>query len=462
MKKETFPLTAAQNLQLAPALEYAEPMISGIGACLMLQVELDFELLKNCIQMEVERYDCLRLRFTAPDENGQIRQYLADRDTRDISLADMRDKTMEEAREQMHGWSKVPFDRVEAPMCEFVMVALPEGYHGVYLRIDHLIADSCSIIMLAGDVIELYCHQIFGTPMPGGFCSFRDAALKDITLAEDPVRKAKDEAFWSKQIQMGEPIYTDIRGPGRLIESRKRHQNPKLRAADRQMTDISVGQFSFYLEPEPTSRLLNYCSTNGISMTNLLLMGLRTYLSMQNGGEKDIGVRNYVSRRSPRLAKLSGGTRVHCFPCRTILEPEMQFLEGIRAIQNLQNNIYRHANYDSGKVIQDTLDYYHAPPKTMYESVALTYQPLSIHFQNENLKNIPYQALWFTNGTEIQPIYLTVMHNTTDTGLEFYFRYQAADYQYTDIETLYYYLMKILFKALETPTITIQEILKRI
>lgn len=125
--------------------------------------------------------------------------------------------------------------------------------------------------------------------------------------------------------ELGEPIYTDIKGPGRLSESRKRHKNPLLRAADRQMTDCREGQVSFYMKPEPAGKLMGFCSEQGISMTNLLLMGLRTYLSKQNGGETDISLRNYVSRRSSRLARLSGGSRVHCYPCRTVMEPETGF-----------------------------------------------------------------------------------------------------------------------------------------
>lgn len=462
MKRETFPLTAAQMLHYVPTVEYSEPQVTCLGVCLTLKADLDFGLLKKCIQMEFERYDCLRLRFTAPDKKGEVQQYIIPHDARDIPFIDFRGKTIAEAESLMQSWTRMPFDRVDAPMCEFAMVALQEGYQGIYLRIDHLLADSCSIIALANDIMELYCHYIFGTPLPGEYFSFKEAALKDLEKAKDPVRRAKDEVFWAELIRRGEPIYTDIRGPQHLEESRRRHGNPKLRAADRQMTDLRVGQASFYLEPEPTRRLLDYCAVNGVSMTNLLLMGLRTYLSKQNGGEKDVSLRNYVCRRSSRLAKLSGGTRVHCFPCRTVIEPETEFLDGVFAIQNLQNNIYRHVNYDSGKVIKDTLEYYHAPARTTYESVALTYQPLPIRLQNENLKGIPYRTMWFTNGTAIQPVYLTVMHNSTDYGLEFYFKYQAADYSYDDIEKLYYYLLRIVFMGVENPEMTVGEIMERV
>ena len=44
-------------------------------------------------------------------------------------------------------------------------------------------------------------------------------------------------------------------------------------------------------------------------MTDLLLMGLRTYLSKQNDGEPDISVRNYVSRRVSRIDRKAGAAR---------------------------------------------------------------------------------------------------------------------------------------------------------
>lgn len=260
----------------------------------------------------------------------------------------------------------------------------------------------------------------------------------------------------------GEPIFTSITGPGKLEASRKRHNDPTLRASDRQMNDLSVGQRSFFLEPEPTRQLLDFCMINNVSMTNLFLMGLRTYLSKVNNGEPDISVKNYVSRRTSRVSRYSGGTRVHCFPCRTILSPDTEFIDGILKIQCLQNDVYRHANYDSTKAVKHYFDAYHTPPKMTYESVALTYQPLPIRLQNENLANIPYQTSWFTNGTAIQELYLTVMHNATDLGLEFYFKYQLAEVSDHDVELLYYYLMRILFMGIKNPEMSIGEIIERV
>lgn len=459
MRYETFPLTSAEKLHLLAAEEFSKPQAVNIGVCLTLKACLDFGLLKKCIQMEYERCDSLRLRFTKPDHQSEVCQYIIPHDDRDISLVDFTGKSRDEIDAAMYGWTEIPFPRYDSPMNEFIMVALPDGYQGIYLRIDHMLTDSCGVIFMVNDIMELYCHYRFGTPLPGSLISYKDAVLLDLKKASDPVKAARDQAFWKEQAALGEPVFTSITGPGKLAKSRLRHKNPQLRAADRQMEDLSVGQSSFFLEPEPTRRLLDYCMVNNTSMTNLLLMGLRTYLSKVNNRESDISLRNYVSRRSSRTSRLSGGTRIHCFPCRTVIEPDTEFLDGVLIIQNLQNSIYRHVNYDSGQALNAYYEAYHTPPKTTYESVALTYQPIPIRLQNDNLKGVPYRARWFTNGTAIQELYLTVMHNSTDLGLEFYFKYQTAQVSDHDVELLYYYLMRILFMGIENPEMTVGEIM---
>lgn len=462
MKYETFPLTSAEKLHLLAVQEFSRPQVVNIGVCLTLKASLDFGLLKKCIQMEYERCDSLRLRFTEPGADGEVRQYIVPHEDRDISFVDFTGKSSEEISAAMYRWTEIPFSRWDSPMNEFIMVSLPDGYQGIYLRIDHMLTDSCGVIFMVNDIMELYCHYIFNTPLPCPLISYRDAVDIDLKKDSDPVRSAKAEAFWTQQAELGEPIFTSITGPDKLNESRRRHNNPLLRAADRQMKDLSVGQSSFFLEPEPTRRLLDYCMINNTSMTNLLLMGLRTYLSKVNDGEPDISLRNYVSRRSSRTSRLSGGTRIHCFPCRTIIQPDTEFLDGVLTIQNLQNCVYRHVNYDSTRAVQAFSKTYSTPPGTTYESVALTYQPIPIRLQNDNLTGVPYESKWFTNGTAIQELYLTVMHNSSDLGLEFYFKYQTAQVSYHDVELLYYYLMRILFMGMENPEMSVGEIMEAV
>lgn len=456
-----YPLSAAQKTQHDLAKEFGTAQVINISTCSTLKSEIDFELLGRCVKEEFKRYECLRIRFTAPDKNGDVKQYIAPRDTRDIEFYDLSEKSREEIDLTMNAWAFRSFSEPNAPMAEIKMIKMPDGYQGLFVSIDHRLADSSAVIVMINDIMELYCHYAFGSPYPAPLPSYVDALEKDLARQNNERLVERDSAFWDEVLSMGEPLYSDVTGTWKLEECRKKHNDPALRAADREIKDTRVGFAVFHLEPEPSMNLLNYCLNNNVSMTNLLLMGLRTYLSKANDGQTDISIRNFVSRRSTKLESFSGGSRTQWFPCRTIIEPDTEFLDGIYIIQDLQNKVYRHSNYDQAALAKKFEEKFHQPPHSTYEGVLLTYQPLPIRLQNPNLRGIPNRSMWLSNGTGVQKLYLTVMHSP-DAGLEFFFKYQQAELSRDDVERVYYYLMKIIFMGVEHPELTVGEIISMV
>ena len=63
-------------------------------------------------------------------------------------------------------------------------------------------------------------------------------------------------------------------------------------------------------------------------------------------GFEDVSVNNAIARRATLKEKKSGGTRIHSFPIRTVFSEDMKFIDGVYAIRDKQNEIFRHANYD--------------------------------------------------------------------------------------------------------------------
>lgn len=412
-------------------------------------------MLARAVERAVERDDSVRLRFTR-DKNGEVRQYIAPRDDRPVSHLDLTRMSDSESLPELHRRSRRPFEpRWDAPLFEVNTVAMPGGWNGLFVRIDHMLSDSCAMIVLLCDVLELYAAEAFGTKPPADRTSYLTSLRRDLERANDSVRTERDLAFWREQAERdGEPLYTDVRGPGFTA--------PGKRWAHSEKHDLTVGQRTFVLEPAPAERLLEFCEEQNISMTNLLLMGLRTYLSKQNGGEPDISVRNYVSRRVSRIDRKAGGTRIHCYPCRTVMPPETSFIDGVRQIAAVQNQVYRHTDFDTLEADRLRRERWGSPADALYESLALTYQPFPMRMQDERLNQIEYRSIWHDNGTAVQPLYLTVMHRPLGAGMEFYFKYQAAWYSLEDVEKLYYYLMRILFAAVEDPEITIGELMNKV
>ena len=460
--REYYPLTAAQKMHHDWILKYKTQQVSGVSVVASLKAELDFGLLKKCIQLEIQRSGCMRIRFTKPDKDGQVKQYMIRHDSRDIPLKDLSNMTMAEADNLMQQWAYQTFDGDNIPMCEVSMLKLPEGYNGFFIHMDHRLLDSCGLVVMINDLMQLYTHYRFGSAYPQDLADFEEVLKKDLAKATNEKRFAKDKKFWDDQLDLlGEPLYSDIQGPGVLEEARQKHNNPKLRSADIELDDLFVDVKDYYLEPEPTKNLLDFCMNHQISMTNLLLLAIRTYLSKVNNGQEDITIQNFISRRSTHDEWTSGGSRTIMFPCRTVIAPETEFLAAAYEIQNMQNRIYMHSNYDPSLIYEEMKKRYGTPDNTTYESCYLTYQPMTVQMDNPHLEKIQQHSKWFANGAATKKMYLTVSH-TEHGGMNFSYHYQTAHLEEHDMELLYYYMMRILFKGIAEPDMSIGEIMNQI
>ena len=460
--KEYYPLTAAQKLHYSWMKTYKTQQVSGVSVVASLQAQLDFGLLKKCIQLEFERYGCMRIRFTKPDKEGEIKQYLAAKETRDIPIKDLSGMSMAEADGLMQQWAYETFDGNDIPLCDVTMVKLPEGYSGFFIHMDHRLIDSCGLVVMINDLMQLYTHYRFQSPYPDKLADFEEVLVKDLKRANNEKRFARDKKFWDDQLDaLGEPLYSDIQGPSVLEEARKLHKNPTLRSADIELKDLFVQVKDYYLEPEPTKNLIDFCMNHQLSMTNLLLLGIRTYLSKVNNGQEDITIENFISRRSTHDEWTSGGSRTIMFPCRTVIPPETDFLSAAYEIQNVQNRIYMHSNYDPALIKEEMAKRYHTPEHTVYESCYLTYQPMPVKLDNPHLIHVPQHFKWFANGAATKKMYLTVSH-TEDYGMNFSYHYQTAHLREHDMELLYYYMMRILFKGIAEPDMSIGDIMEQV
>ena len=136
-------------------------------------------------------------------------------------------------------------------------------------------------------------------------------------------------------------------------------------------------------------------------------------------------------------------------------------MEGLREIRDLQNEMFRHANFDPVAYFAYRGRLYKNQPGQTYEPMALTYQPMTLKEKGlEKLGDIRYKTKWYPNGATSQAMYLTVMHRPEDNGLDFNFEHQVKAVSKEQLEFLYYYLCKIMFKGIENPGLSIGDIMK--
>jgi hypothetical protein len=120
-----------------------------------------------------------------------------------------------------------------------------------------------------------------------------------------------------------------------------------------------------------------------------------------------------------------------------------------------------HSNYDPALIQEEMRKRYKTPKNTTYESCYLTYQPMPVKLDNPHVAHVPQHCKWFANGAATKKMYLTVSH-TDNGGMNFSFHYQTAHLNEHDMELLYYYMMRILFKGIAEPDMSIGEIIEQV
>ena len=458
---KVYPLTVAQKFHLYYLPFCPTAAVLNIGTSLTIEEDLDWDLLAKSINQAYARSEGMRIRF-AKDKEGNWYQYVVNPEEKEIEFADFTDKTVEEAHAVMQQWTTVPFKMEDSPMTRVVMIKMPDGFNGIYFLGQHMVVDAQSLICFLKDIIELYCNEKYeGVPYPKDMASYIEQLEKDLAYEAGSKAQARDIEYFQKEIAKSEPIFSGIRGKGQLEAAREMFKNPDLRSAFSATDDTKSALDIFHLEAEPTRRLMDFCETYHVSLACLLLMGLRTYLQKMNGFE-DVSINNAIARRATLKEKKCGGTRIHSFPIRTIFPEDMKFIDGVYAIRDKQNEIFRHANYDPTAYFAYRSQIFPQPQAGLtYETISLTYQPMTLQENGlTQLGDIRYKTKWYPNGNCPQAMYLTVMHRPEDNGLDFNFEHQLKAVSREELEYLYYYLCKIMFKGAENPDLTIGEIIK--
>ena len=465
--KSLYPLTAAQKLHFYTLKYCPKKQVLNIGTSLTIKEDISFDILKESIYEAYSRCEAMRLRFVT-DLDGNVMQYVADKEERDIELYDFSGYTMKEAELKMREWTETPFERENSPLNKVVMIITPDNYKGIYLLVDHMTMDAQSLIVFLRDIIEIYCYKRYeGIEYPKEMYSYIKQIEKDLEYESGSKAQYKDREYFKKLIEESEPIYNDIDGIERLLEERHRRGNDNIRNVTNVSNNVDANITVFSLEEYPSHLLLKFYEENKIPMVCLLMMALRTYLQKFNN-QDDVSIMSTVARRATLSEKKSGGTRIHCFPCRTIVSKRETFMDGIKKIRYAQNSLFRHANFNPVEYLNYRTNFYNNEPGQTYEPLSLTYQPLTMKETNKknrhavSFDNIDYKTNWYSNGVCAHALYLTVMHRSNDNGLDFNFEYQTGRVTPEKLQYMYYYICRILFEGINNPYKTIEEIIESV
>ncbi len=461
-KVNAFPISASQNMMYLLSILYgAGYPINNIGSGYYWKGEMDFGVMEESIYEAIGRCDTMRLRFTRQSKL-KILQYVTEKSEIKVETWDLSDLTMDEAHEKLKKFSRQLIPYMECELHKIALVKMPEGYNGIFMRLQHLAMDAYSAKIFLTDILEIYLHKTKGTAYPKPMREYIPVLEKELAYKESE-KYENDKQYWFDSLaKTTEPIFTDY-----MIDNRLKHQqvkNPSQRYANIHSGTPDANTLIFDISKEDTDKIMALCAERGLSIFAVLSMGMRTALSAFNDNVEDVSFKMIINRRGTIAEKKSGGLRINFLPMRSIISPDKTFTEGVNHISDVQNEMYVHCDLS----FMETLKLRHqsmpkeAKSDSTYDSVGFSYQPLMTMPSIDEEMAKTAHSVWYNNGATMIPLYVTVKHRADDGGLQFIFEYRQEPDATFDLTVLYKKIHESLVLGAENPDITVGEILEKI
>lgn len=429
--------------------------ISQIPTSFSVDKDLDFDLLTKALNIEFERNDSLRLRFTKVDK--QLKQYfLPSYRMGKVPCKYFRSAEEQEAFFAADAQKPVRFDKGDNFRIYFYKNA--NGNNGVYFNVSHLNMDAMGCMIFYLDLIRIYKALKYGTELPAPLDSYEEYIKEEFKRLDNPQKTAKHEKFYREYFAKGgEPFYAGVHGPAFLEKQRIKKKNPDLRvpAAYNPLLD-KCNMVTGHIGTEDAAKIFNFCKENKIAPESLFMLGLRTHCSAINYRTDDVFMMATCSKRATIKEKNMSGCLVQPVQVRTIIPETATFAEGLKEYTNVRTDLYRHSEYPYITARDMSRDMYNYSLIQGPACMMFSWIPVPIDLGEINMK---FDFKTYDLGRYFTPLYTICSPDPKDKGINLNYMYRVKLSQPEDIEALHENAMKVIMAGIENPDITIKELL---
>ena len=279
VNKPVYPLIPPQEMiQFMLKYSFFHKQVTQIPDSIIVSQKIDFDVMPEAFNIEIERNDCLRLVFFK--QNGKIMQYF--RDPYRIGGVPVYNFKSDEEREKvLTADAQKPIKMLKGEIFRLKYFTTYDGRYGVYINIHHLVMDNAAVFAFFNDLFAVYDHLKNGKPMPKPLGSYEDRIKRELAYVEDKSNLEKEKAAYTEYItRNGEPLYLGVEGPKLLEAERKKKKDPSINAPSlfdpiHDKAELTKTTFS----PELSEKFFSFCENNNVSPECLVQLALRMHLS---------------------------------------------------------------------------------------------------------------------------------------------------------------------------------------
>ena len=417
------------------------------------ETEINFDLMQKAFEIEIERNDSLRNRFTVVDK--QLKQYFIEPYKMTVPKKFFRSSEEQKAFFDKDAQTPVKFKDC-VPFRIYFFRTLGVG-GGIYINMSHLAMDALGIVGCIFDMLRIYFALKNNEPIPAPLDSYEDYIQQEFLKLQDEKKQAKHakfyEEYWDKE---KEPFYAGVHGPEFLEKARKKQKNPNLRVpAAYNPLFSSCKQITIPIDADTTAKIFDYCRANSIAPESLFMFALRTHCSSINYRTDDVFMMVTCSKRATVKEKNMSGCLVQPIQVRTIIGEDKTFAEGLKEYTRVRTNLYRHLDYPYIKARDMSREVYGYNLIQGPACMMFTWLPIPIDIDMGFKFNFQIHDL----GAYFTPLYTICSPDPATRGINMNYLYRYKLSSQAQIEKLHENALKVIVAGIENPDITVGELL---
>lgn len=457
VNKPVYPLIPPQEMiQFMLKYSFFHKQVTQIPDSIIVSQKIDFDVMTEAFNIEIERNDCLRLVFFK--QNGKIMQYFRD-PYRIGSVPVYNFKSDEEREKVLTADAQKPIKMLKGEIFRLKYFTTFDGRYGVYINIHHLVMDNAAVFAFFNDLFAVYDHLKNGKPMPKPLGSYEDRIKRELAYVEDKSNLEKEKAAYTEYItRNGEPLYLGVEGPKLLEAERKKKKDPSINAPSlfdpiHDKAELTKTTFS----PELSEKFFAFCENNNVSPECLVQLALRMHLSKINNGHLDTYFICLCTRRRTLVEKRSGGTVTAPLPWRVHLEEDDTFMSALDKMADAQVWAFRHMDYPylEYRDLQRELFNYSAAAGS--STMMFSWMPIN----EKSINGWEYEYVGYGLGRYIMVLYTFAMKDAHTGCLKLSCLHRTKFVSVEDIKALQNGTKRVLEIGLENPDISVKELLEK-
>lgn len=457
VNKPVYPLIPPQEMiQFMLKYSFFHKQVTQIPDSIIVSQKIDFDVMTEAFNIEIERNDCLRLVFFK--QNGKIMQYFRD-PYRIGSVPVYNFKSDEEREKVLTADAQKPIKMLKGEIFRLKYFTTYDGRYGVYINIHHLVMDNAAVFAFFNDLFAVYDHLKNDKPMPKPLGSYEDRIKRELAYVEDKSNLEKEKEAYTEYItRNGEPLYLGVEGPKLLEAERKKKKDPSINAPSlfdpiHDKAELTKTTFS----PELSEKFFAFCENNNVSPECLVQLALRMHLSKINNGHLDTYFICLCTRRRTLTEKRSGGTVTAPLPWRVHLEEDDTFMSALDKMADAQVWAFRHMDYPylEYRDLQRELFNYSAAAGS--STMMFSWMPIN----EKSINGWEYEYVGYGLGRYIMVLYTFAMKDAHSGCLKLSCLHRTKFVSVEDIKALHNGTKKVLEIALNEPDISIKDLLEK-